>query len=205
MSTPKTRINYKLSIFLSICCIFMVIILLIEWFYNNYSEGRLLNEMESVTAASTQMSSLPEIALTEKTLESYEQMVSRPLFLKDRRPVENAESSSTNISSDKMELILTGVVAKPEGMIAMLQDKEKQSYQLQLHDGYKGWQVEAINAEKVVFVRNTERNELLLRKPFKQASNTLPLANEVDPEATPPGKQNQLIVPGNRQSRKQRQ
>lgn len=168
MNAPQKRINYKLSIFLALCCLLLLVILLLLWQYGRYSQTQLLSELENIQADSVSSSNLPELATNGKSLEFYENMISRPLFLKGRRPVAVVESGNVQASSGKIDLILTGVVSKDDTMIAMLQDPQKQRYQFQLQDAYQDWQVEAIHADSIVFRRNDEENELQLRKPFKQ-------------------------------------
>jgi hypothetical protein len=187
MMAPQTRVNYKLSVLLSICCLFILIILIAQRQYIIYSREQLFLALDNLTATPVDSTRLPEISLSQKSLESYQQMVSRPLFVEGRRPVEIVELDIPSIFSEKMDLTLTGVVDKPDGMLALLLDKQKQRFQLQLHDAYEGWQVEAIHADKIVFTRSNERSELPLRKPLKKQDKNLRLPKTAKPKRTRPG------------------
>jgi hypothetical protein len=189
MSEQQTRINYKLTVFLSQCCVFILILLFAQWQYSKYSRRQLFEELDNIEAIALQNSNMPELDLIQKSLDSYDEMITRPLFIEGRKPVEEAEIAEPSVFSDKMDLILTGIIAKPEGMIAILQDKQKLNHQLQLDDAYAGWQVESIDADKVVLARNNERSQLLLRKPPQEAGKTLKLPKGL-PKNLLPGKKN---------------
>ena len=166
MNMLQNRINYKLSFFLLGGIALLAVILLIEWQYARFTRADLLATLETGAGSNSAIDKLPELDLSTQTLESYAEIVNRPLFIEGRRPIEEAEDvPALTLFSGKLELMLSGVVNTPEGMIALIQDKKKKNYQLKLHDAIEGWEVDSIDAEKVVMKRNNKRTELLLRKP----------------------------------------
>ena len=166
MTIHQPGINYKLTIFLIISCVVLAVILIAEWRYSGYSRKKLYSSLENTVVKVDEFERLPELEDTNNSLESYAEMVNRPLFVEGRRPVEDAESvEQLDVFSGKMELILTGIIDTPEGVTALVQDKEKNHFRLILHDPIQGWEVEAIEADKIIMKRDKERSELMLRKP----------------------------------------
>lgn len=166
MTIHQPGINYKLTIFLIIWCVVLAVILIAEWSYSSYSRKKLYSSLDNTVVKVDEFELLPELEDTNNPLESFAEMVNRPLFVEGRRPVEDAVSVvQLEVYSGKMELILTGIIDTPGGVTALVQDKEKNHFRLVLHDPIQGWEVDAIEADKIIMKRNKERSELMLRKP----------------------------------------
>ena len=183
MTIHQPGINYKLTIFLLIWCVVLAVILIAEWGYSRYSRNKLYSSLENSVVKVDEFERLPELKDTNNSLESYAEMVNRPLFVEGRRPVEDAESvEQLDVFSGKMELILTGIIETPEGVTALVQDKQKNHFRLILHDPIQGWEVEAIEADKIIMKRNKERSELMLRKPRPPGMPEPPAAKKLKPK-----------------------
>lgn len=169
MKTIWTGLNIKLISLLLAICLALAIIAIAEWAYAEYSYRELLVSIEEVDEIDTQVETLPEIKLAEKPLESYSQMVNRPLFTQGRKPVEEIDNAPVEEFAGNIELELTGIVETPKGVTAMLRDKiMNKNYRGQKGDNVEGWDIADILIDKVIVTKGVNRKELPLRKPRPQ-------------------------------------
>jgi len=177
MRTVWSGLNVKLISLLLICCLVLASIVLAEWLYAGYSFQNLLASIENTEEVPSEIETLPEIKLAEKSMESYSAMVSRPLFTEGRKPIEDEEIAPVQNFSGNIELILTGIVEAPEGVTAMLQDNNNKHYRAREGEEAEGWEVLSIEADKVVVANGGNKKELMLRKPRPE----LPLKPKTKP------------------------
>ena len=134
----------------------------------------------SPQAAATQQANVPaeipgdetpapeDLLLPPPPKEDYASIVERPLFLPDRRPPpdepEEQESAAPEGPSDLDGTDLTAVIITPAAVSAWVRSpKSPETERLRLGDDYQGWSVKTIEADRLVFERQGETNELILR------------------------------------------
>lgn len=95
-------------------------------------------------------------------------IATRPLFSPDRRPSEDAADSSTGpVSADLSAYAVTGVVTSADGGVAILEKSggaPGPGLVLSPGDTIEGWTLDEILDDRVVVVKDGERQELMLRK-----------------------------------------
>ncbi len=110
-----------------------------------------------------------ESDFTLPPLSQFQEIITRPLFLKTRRPAPSANTGAATQSTSETPLskyAVSGVVITPEQRFALIRGINDNTLQ-RVADGeeFHGWTVKAIEHEGVVFTRDREQERLpLLRK-----------------------------------------
>ena len=109
-----------------------------------------------------------ESDFTLPPLSQFQEIITRPLFLKTRRPAPSANTAATQSTSETplSKYAVSGVVITPEQRFALIRGINDNTLQ-RVADGedFHGWTVKAIEHEGVVFTREREQERLpLLRK-----------------------------------------
>ena len=181
--------NNKLVTALLTACLPFSLIIIGEWLYGQHSREAALQPKPTAnkTAVPTTM---PSVDLTKLPEESYEQMVSRPLFMKGRRPV--AESNTAQAEAEMLQANfdwqLDGIYTTPKGSYILLSrakgKKPRDNYRkITLGGTVEGWKLEEIDASKAVFSVAGEKKQLMLKKPKPKMPNR-PESNPGDPTGT---------------------
>jgi len=190
--------NSKLVSMLASLCIVLILIIIGEWFY----AGRLQKHaMTLTTSAETKIShdEMPSIELTRQSEESYENLVTRPLFIKGRRPVDEPsaeEAQAANVASI-FDWQLNGVYSTKKGLSALLSRStskvRKDNYRkITAGANLDGWKLTEIQKDRVILKQGNQQKELLLRKPklkelpLPKKPNVPNIPNSPQPEVSPP-------------------
>lgn len=137
-----------------------------------------------------------ESDFTLPPLSQFQEIITRPLFLKTRRPAPGANTGAATQVTEDAELskyAVSGVVITPEQRFALIRRTNDNTIQ-RIADGqdFHGWRVKAIEKEGVVFTREREQERLpLLRKTpekFKIAAQRAALLARRQPVARTPAK-----------------
>jgi hypothetical protein len=161
--------NSKLIKILGATCLFLMVILLLEWAYSEYSEKQLLDVLESMGEQNYLESELPEIKLAEVAIEEYTALIERPLFIAGRKPVVEGESTDLNaLDTGKIEdWVLVGIYSKGDQLIALFKSMDKAAKYLKKNQGddISGWLLKEILADRVIVERLGKKQNIMLRKP----------------------------------------
>lgn len=202
----NSQLNIKLVSFLAASCGILVLMLIGEWFYAHYDQQQLLNQTLPADNQSAQ-ETMPSIDLTQQAEESYENLVTRPLFLEGRKPVvePTPEQTQANAVAVKFDWLLTGVYTTKQGLSALFsraQPKMPKDNHRKIKQGefLDGWRLLAIHKDKVVLSQESGQKELMLHKPklkqLPQKKNTPPpQPAEAEPEATAETPTEEVIPP----------
>jgi hypothetical protein len=126
---------------------------------------------------------MPHIDLTKQTEDSYVDMVSRPLFMSGRKPVDepNPEDIQNTAAPIIFDWDLNGVYTTTKGLSALFSRSKtkiaKDNYRkISLGADLDGWKLTEIHEDKVLLIRGTQQKELPLRKiklkdPAKKAND----------------------------------
>ncbi|MEY3879514.1 MAG: hypothetical protein RIQ94_309 [Pseudomonadota bacterium] len=161
----------RLYLLVSICsaCIFIIIC---EWSYGLWLQKQLLN---STTASHTELSAdkMPVIDLLNQPEENYVNLVTRPLFIKGRRPVKEI-SQETALSAGTMtntfDWQVNGIYTTPKGVSALFSHSRAKTIKnahrkLTIGADLDGWKITEIHKDLVLLEKNNQPKELLLQKP----------------------------------------
>ncbi|GAB6140498.1 hypothetical protein JCM14076_12270 [Methylosoma difficile] len=188
--------NNKLLSLLLAVCVPLVLIITVEWLFAMHSREAALSSQAS-NIKNTAPSAMPSLDLSASNEENYDQLVSRPLFLKGRRPVpETATDSSQNaIVQANFDWQLSGVYFTPKGPAALFNRATtkvpKDNFRRITLDGnLDGWKLAEITKDKVVLTLADNKKELPLFK-AKPKLTTQPNL----PAIPPPGAEPQPETP----------
>ncbi len=121
---------------------------------------------------------IPALPSYGGSLERYGEIVNRPLFSRDRRPVADVASYENKRPSKIDKLVLTGMVSGPNARVAILVDMEINK-ELRMSEGqmYNGWKLESFEGDAVTFsYRGRVRRFELPKKMFPRAGMQQPAA-----------------------------
>ena len=122
---------------------------------------------------------MPDIELTRQSEESYADLVTRPLFIKGRKPVDepSPEEEQTIAVANNFDWELNGVYSTKKGLSALFSRSKskvpKDNYRkISTGADLDGWKLTEIHKDKAILKQGNQQKELLLRKPkSKELSN----------------------------------
>ena len=192
--------NYKLMSVLAAVCSVCVLIIIGEWVYAVWAQKQTLN---STLSAEIKVShdEMPSIALTRQPEESYADLVTRPLFIKGRRPVDEPRpvDAEAIIVANIVDWQLNGIYTTRKGLSALFSRSTltaaKDNYRkLTVGTDLNGWKLIEIHKDRVLLKQGDQQKELLLRKPkLKESTKTSNLSN--NPSSPQPNTPQPEIVP----------
>ena len=192
--------NHKLMSVLAAVCSVCVLIIIGEWFYAVRAQEQTLNSTLS-GAIKVSHEDMPGIALIREPEASYADLVTRPLFIKGRRPVNeprSAEAQAISATNNAFDWQLNGVYTIKKELSALFSRSTlraaKDNYRkLTVGTDLNGWKLTEIHKDRVLLKQGDQQKELLLRKPKPKDStmksnlpnNASPQTNIPKPETVP--------------------
>jgi len=139
-------------------CALLGLLLLLEWFWLTRPDQGQARLNKTATLENIQ---LPQLDFSEQTLDRNQQMVSRPLFIKVRRPIEGGAKVDID------EFLLMGVYQVDDKPMALIKDKTQQGSYLKKTEGetIAGWEIKQILPDRIVVERSGSEKIVALRKP----------------------------------------
>jgi hypothetical protein len=191
--------NAKLIKFLAGLCGILMLIIISEWLYANYSQKRLLAEIETVDKKAKPVTQLPTLELARRPESSYVNMVNRPLFIQGRRPVNEAPQTvaAKSTATATFNWSLNGIYTYKKSLYALLSRDgakvAKDNYRkVTKNSEVDGWVIDQIRKDRIIVSQGDQQKELLLRKvKAKSASHTLNDGSQNNPPMP-----NAPIIPG---------
>jgi hypothetical protein len=164
--------NSKLIKLLVSVCVSLSLIIAGEWGYAGYMRHRLLASIKSATLQNYKADQLPTIELVKQPEDSYVDLVSRPLFIKGRRAVEEPHPDvlpGEAAKPDNFDWQLNGVYSTKKAVLALFGRSKskvaKDNYRkITVGDDLDGWKLIEINKDRALLKQGTHEKELLLRK-----------------------------------------
>ncbi len=155
----------------SVCAVFSLIIFG-ESFWAAHTQKKILTSITSVDAKKSH-DEMPSIELTGQSEESYTDLVTRPLFIKGRKPV--AEPSPEEAQAQNVAVVkpfdwqLSGVYTTKKGLSALFSrstSKVAKDNHRRIGVGadLDGWKLDKILEDRAVLKQGSQQKELLLRK-----------------------------------------
>lgn len=108
-------------------------------------------------------------------MDSYSEITERPLFLAERRPPEEQpqDTLASDTPAETDDLLLLGVVLTPETTMALVQvDKAGKIERLKVGAEVNGWQLQSVQADRVVLQSGERKLDLPLLRNRKKAAST---------------------------------
>ena len=195
--------NIKLIKFLAGLCAILLLVILGEWLYLNHARKALLEEIKTVDKKPKPMAELPTLELTRRPESSYVNMVSRPLFIQGRRPVNEAPQATAAkpVASGTFNWTLNGIYTHKRRTYALLTRNgakvPKDNFRkVSVSSDIDGWQVEEIQKDKIVVSQADQRKELPLHKIKPKTNNPAQPQNPGMATMPPPVIPGQVPPPG---------
>ena len=173
--------NAKLIKLLAIICAGLILIIVCEWFYALYAQNQLLDNLITDNKQAKEIAQLPTVKLKDRPEASYKDLVSRPLFVQGRKPVDEPDSQApvTNMTSDTFNWELNGIYTSQNKLYALFSRQggkvAKDNFRKATKDNdIEGWKIIDIGKDKVIVSQGNQQKELPLRKakPKDTAKNT---------------------------------
>ncbi len=186
--------NRKLMSILAAVCSVCMLGILGEWFYVARAQKQAMN---SANALETKRSpdEMPGIALDRQPEAAYVDLVSRPLFIKGRRPVDEPlpeAAQAADTTARTFDWQLNGVYTTEKGLSALFSRSTskvaKDNYRkIVVGTNLDGWKLSEIYKDKALLKLGDQQKELLLRKPkLKELSKNINTPNAPMPNIAPP-------------------
>lgn len=191
--------NTKLITVLAAVCLLLMLIILGEWWYAEQAQKSTLSLSGTTDAAASDEQTMPEIALIQDDENSFEDLVTRPLFIKGRKPVNEPppeEEQAAPVVTNTFDWQLNGVYTTKNGLSALLSrvtgNVPKDNYR-KIITGTEidGWKLTEIQGDKAILKQGDQQKELLLRKPKPKELPPTPAA------PNPSNAPNRQIKPNN--------
>jgi hypothetical protein len=197
--------NLKLVKFLAAICAGLCFLIFCEWLYATYTQKQLLSSIEAVDKNKKSVAELPSLELTKLPESSYADLVSRPLFIQGRKPVNEpspTETKPVTVASENFNWVLNGVYTQKNSLYALFSRTTakvaKDNYRKVTKDNdIDGWKLIEIEKDKVVVSQGGRQKDLFLRK----AKPKDPNSNVGNPMLAPqiPGEPPQPLAPSQQQ------
>ena len=196
--------NIKLIKFLAVICAALLLFIISEWLYSNSSRKQLLTEIETVDKRPKPVTQLPTLELTRRPESSYVNLVSRPLFIQGRRPVNEAsQTASINkpVTSGSFNWSLNGIYTYKKQKHALLTRTgakvAKDNYRKVIRGSeVEGWLIDEIQKDMIVVSQGGQQKELPLRKVKPKTAATNGNMKGPAPDSPPAVVTPQPVIPG---------
>lgn len=182
-------INMKLIRLLGAICAGLLLVIFCEWMYAIYAQKQLLESVESVSKQKKAVAQLPSIELSKRPESSYTDLVTRPLFIQGRKPVNEPTNEPTPVSNTATETFnwdVNGIYTYQNKLYALLSrttgKTAKDNYRKVTKDNdIDGWKLTDIQKDKVIVSQGSKQKELPLRKSKPKE----PPSNPSNPQIAP--------------------
>ena len=193
--------NRKFMTILAAVCGVCILVIFGEWFYVARAQKQAMNPTNALETKRSP-DEMPNMAMIREPEAAYADLVSRPLFIKGRRPVDEPipeAAQSVDIAARTLDWQLNGVYTTGKGLSALFSRSTakvaKDNYRkIAIGTNLDGWKLVEIHKDKVLLKLGDQQKELLLRKPKPKDSAknpnlpnnaSSPPPNTPQPEAIP--------------------
>ncbi len=168
MNAALSRAHIVSLILAGLCVLFGVVVLL-EWSGLESQLGKRQNEIASPVESELSFEKISEADFELPVIDSYTDLVERPLFVEGRRPLEeppdDALQQTNKYQGAKLKAKLMGIYSGSDGMTALILNAEGKYVRVKKQDSVDGWQVEALSPNRVTLKQGVETQDLKLHKP----------------------------------------
>lgn len=148
-----------------------------EWAYSRFTASELQSQLAAREQIEFQAEELPSIADDPRTVDSYNDIVERPVFIEGRKPVAEANSTENSQTLDAGQIddwLLIGVYSKGDKPFALFSKRNEAKKYLKITEDQtiSGWRLGQIHADHVVLQQAGQQKSVALRKPRAQIKPT---------------------------------
>lgn len=167
----QLRPDFRLTIVLAAACALFALVIVAEWAAHARYVAQLDERLSEIGGdAGLFPENFPTENITLPPVETYAEMIDRPLFLSGRRPMEEqpegADAIDEQTFSGQLNIKLMGVIAVPKGgMTVLFVDSSGKYSRAEQDDTIEGWLVKEVKSDRVLLEQGGVVEELLLRKP----------------------------------------
>jgi hypothetical protein len=161
----------------------------VQYSYGIKYRTELIDKLQISKSTGFTMQDIPGYQFGEKAVDQFQDIVQRPLFFKERKPVIPPEGNEaeTVVATEKVDFVLTGVIDSPKGIYCLLQnprkkEKNERFRRLWQGDEIDGWTVDEIHLNRIVIVAAGKSKVLELSKPRPNAMKNRAKKNRRKPK-----------------------
>ena len=189
-----TRLSweYKMTLLYLAISAFLAVLLGAEWWYGKHFRAEILQQIFTVNKANFEMQAVPEYPFLQKPIDSYSELVERPIFFEGRKPIAKIVDPAAAVAEapkapvKEFDLLLTGVIDTPKGKKVLFQDPKATAHddkfkKITKGDEINGWKLTTIHPDKVTLQADAESKDVLLMK----AKPKTPMPAAVQPPPQP--------------------
>jgi hypothetical protein len=162
---------YRLPLFLAALCCVVAVALAVQWYYGSKNEQQTRKQLKKPVESTIALAEPPEDNLLLEDQGKFEEIMTRPLFIKSRKPLPEKKGGDiveTTAPQPMTELAakFSGFIEVPGGKIALIKDiKTRKYHRLRKGEQVNDWTLTELYPDKVVFEQGDAVEELLLRTP----------------------------------------
>ena len=159
-------------------CLLMLVILLIEFGLSLGDQSQFDKPIAATEKQQVESIELPELNVAKQELESYTDMVERPLFIEGRKPIIVVEDDAPVEQASKIDdLTLLGIYSVKGDKTALFNKAGKDKTYLKKSEGddVSGWTLQEIKSDKVILERTGKEQTVMLRKPKAKMPKVKPI------------------------------
>ncbi|RLA20316.1 MAG: hypothetical protein DRQ62_10715 [Gammaproteobacteria bacterium] len=170
--------EYTVTLLFLACSVLILILMAVQASFSASNRALILQEIDNVQSSGFTLQDVPSTQFKEHELSDYSEMLERPLFFAERRPIvledpEQAEEAKVEAEVKQAEDItqtLIGIIDTPAGTYALFHDPkakpdEPKFSRLKQGQGISGWLIKEIKHDRVIISADKNTDEILLAKP----------------------------------------
>jgi len=170
--------EYILAFIFAIFSVILLVLIGAQTQYSKSYRAQIFHEIESVDSAGFALQEIPGSPISDGTLDEYSELVERPLFFNERRPIVLSEDGIAGEPEGEQQaledfsFILGGIINTPAGAYALFQDpnpkpEDKEGTFKRRKQGAdigQGWTLKEIKPNSVVIASEAGTLEIQLTK-----------------------------------------
>lgn len=170
--------EYTLALLFVACSVLVIILMTVQANYSNSRRASILQEIENVQNPGFSLQEVPGTNFRQHEITDYTEMLERPLFFDERRPIvpqleEEGDKATAEVEiklAEDVTQTLIGVIDTPVGVYALFHDPRAKPDQpkflrLKQGQGISGWLIKEIKHDRVIITADGNVDEILLAKP----------------------------------------
>ena len=157
----------------------------VQYGYGMKYRDELLDKLMLSNSTGFTMQEIPDYQFSGQAVDQFQDIVQRPLFFKERKPVIPSEEGEAEVikAAENVDFILTGIIDSPKGIYCLLQnprkkEKEERFKRLWQGDEIDGWTVNEIHSNRIVIIADGKSKVLELSKPRLKGIKNLSRKNK---------------------------
>ncbi len=167
--------EYTLTFIFAICSVILLLLIAVQAYYAENYHQQLFYEIENVDSAGFTLQEIPGSPLSEHTIDEYNELVDRPLFFNERRPIVVSDDETTEEAGSEQKGLeeftfsLIGIINTPDSVYALFEDPrakpdESKFKRIKQGEDINGMILKEIKSDRVIISSGTETKEILLAK-----------------------------------------